>query len=111
MENRVIRIAHFPGSLKFGGVGSVVMNLYRNVDRNKIQFDFYVSRNEKGPFDDEVSELGGRIFYVPKIRSVGPFKYIKFIKDALMENGPYDVVHVHSAHTGVFSLISAKSRD
>ena len=33
-----IRILQFPGAMLFGGVGSVVMNLYRNIDKTKIQF-------------------------------------------------------------------------
>ena len=42
-----IRILQFPGAMLFGGVGSVVMNLYRNINREKVQFDFVVHTEEK----------------------------------------------------------------
>ena len=35
-----IRIAQIIGKWVGGGVESVVMNYYRHIDRNKIQFDF-----------------------------------------------------------------------
>ena len=40
------------------------MNMYRNIDRNKVQFDFLVLRNQKEFYDDEVKKLGGRKYYV-----------------------------------------------
>lgn len=66
-----IRILQFPGAMLFGGVGSVVMNLYRNIDKTKIQFDFCVPRNSRGPLDDEIESMGGRIFYIPQMRERG----------------------------------------
>lgn len=64
-----IRILQFPGAMLFGGVGSVVMNLYRNIDKTKIQFDFCVPRNSRGPLDDEIESMGGEdILYSPNAR-------------------------------------------
>ena len=34
------RILHTGMTPNYGGVEAVVMNWYRNIDRNKIQFDF-----------------------------------------------------------------------
>lgn len=63
-----IRILQFPGAMLFGGVGSVVMNLYRNIDKTKIQFDFCVPRNSRGPLDDEIESMGEDILYSPNAR-------------------------------------------
>lgn len=103
-----IKILHFPGFLSFGGVGSVVMNLYRNMDRNRIQFDFCVPRNTPGPFDEEINKMGGRVFYVPQMKEVGLVQYSKVILRIIQENGPYDSVHIHSVHMGAVILRVAK---
>ena len=38
----MLRVAQAIGSLNIGGSQIFVMNLYRNIDRNKVQFDFIV---------------------------------------------------------------------
>lgn len=86
-----IRILQFPGAMLFGGVGSVVMNLYRNIDKTKIQFDFCVPRNSRGPLDDEIESMGGRIFYIPQMREKGIGQYITSIRRIIRENGPIHV--------------------
>ena len=42
-ELYLIRILHVLGGLERGGAETMVMNLYRNIDREKIQFDFIIS--------------------------------------------------------------------
>lgn len=37
-----IRVAQVMGYMNGGGVESVVMNYYRHIDREKIQFDFII---------------------------------------------------------------------
>ena len=106
--SQVVRILQFPGTLSYGGVGSVVMNLYRTIDRNKIQFDFCVPRVEKGPFDDEIESMGGRIFHIPQMRKNGVRHYINSITKILKNNGPYKAVHIHSIHMGAVIIMAAK---
>lgn len=53
----------------FGGMENYVMNLYRYIDRDVIQFDFINNiPGQKIPFQDEIQALGGRVFDVPMIR-------------------------------------------
>ena len=40
----------------------VIMNWYRNIDRNKIQFDFLVQN--KGSLDEDILNMGGKIHYI-----------------------------------------------
>jgi len=62
-----------------GGMESVIMNYYRNVDREKIQFDFLC--NEKPiSYEKEIEELGGKIYYITA-RSENGKKYKKELKD------------------------------
>ncbi len=46
-----------------GGVESVIMNYYRNIDRKKIQFDF-LCNTEIVAYEDEIKKLGGTIYRV-----------------------------------------------
>jgi len=53
-----------------GGVESYLMNLYRNIDKAKIQFDFVVE-GTTCYYSDEIKKLGGKIFYItPKKENV-----------------------------------------
>ena len=47
-----------------GGLETMIMNYYRNIDRTKIQFDFLVHRQEKADYDDEILSLGGHIYHM-----------------------------------------------
>lgn len=90
------RILHIFAALDQGGVENFVMNIYRNIDREKIQFDFAMTHGRKSFFDEEVLEKGGRIFYFNKVagkRSI--FSYWKNLRRIIKEEGPYDVIHSH----------------
>ena len=62
-----------------GGVESVIMNYYRNIDRKKIQFDF-LCNTEKVAYEDEIKLLGGTIYRITA-RSKDIKKYKKDMKD------------------------------
>ena len=49
-----IRILHIVTHMDCGGLETMIMNYYRNMDRNKIQFDFLTHRpvSEKKYYDD-----------------------------------------------------------
>ena len=45
-----IRILQVFTIMDCGGAESMIMNYYRHIDRNKVQFDFLVHRKEKNTF-------------------------------------------------------------
>lgn len=104
----MIRIVHFPGVMTSGGVESVIMNWYRNINRNDIQFIFCVCRSEHHPVDEEIEKLGGRVIHIPQMRQVGLRRYLKEVTAILKDNRPIDAVHIHSTHMGVMNLIASK---
>ena len=65
-----IHIVHVVGMMVGGGVESVVMNYYRHIDRDKIQFDFIVDKNSTLIPKDEIKNLGGKIFITPLFRNL-----------------------------------------
>lgn len=105
-NNEPIRIAQIIGKWLGGGVESVVMNYYRNIDRNKIQFDFICDEDSTDIPYEEIEALGGRVILIPPYQKV--FKYHKELKKVLKE-GNYKIVHSHINTLSVFSLWAAKS--
>ena len=63
--NKPIRILHVLTAMNRAGTETMLMNLYRAVDRDKIQFDFAVTTTEHCDYDDEIVTLGGKIIHYP----------------------------------------------
>lgn len=101
------RIMFFPGHIS-GGVGVVVMNIFRNINKEKFEIDFCVPESDKGEYDEEIENSGSHVYRIPQIKAVGPFRFIRTVKEILVKNGPYDAVHVHSVHMGALAIIAAK---
>lgn len=86
---RVLQVIH---SMNLGGAENFIMNVYRNIDRSRVQFDFLV--NENGTFDEEISKLGGHIWIIPYVSQAGPWKYHMELTH-FFQNHEYRVVHSH----------------
>lgn len=89
----MIRVLQVVGSLGYAGVEAVVMNYYRHIDKDNVQFDFITCSPEKQRYDDEILETGGRIYRLPS-RSRKPIQYMKELKKVLLYN-KYEIVHIH----------------
>lgn len=108
MKKQPIRIAQIIGKWVGGGVEAVVMNYYRHIDRNKIQFDFICDEDSTDIPYGEIKKLGGKVILIPPYQKV--FKYHKELKRVLKE-GNYRIVHSHINTLSVFSLFAAKRAD
>lgn len=105
-----IRILHIVQSLNRGGIETMLLNLYRNIDRNIIQFDFVVSCIEKSDYEDEVEKLGGKIFRMPPINLINPYKYLNRLNTFLKLHPYYKIVHSHMNAVSALPLYIAKRR-
>lgn len=108
MLDKPIRILHVVTSMNAGGIENMLMNLYRNIDRNKIQFDFLVHRRAKGFFDDEILSLKGRIYYVRPLSVVNIFSYYKDLNQFLNQYNYYKIIHSHISVWSYLILSIAK---
>lgn len=88
-----LRILHCVAGLGRGGYETFIMNVYRHIDRSKVQFDFLYSFD--GVFIPEILALGGRIFQIPFITQKGPFVYHKALRDFFRSHPEYKIVHSH----------------
>lgn len=100
-----IRIAQIVGKWLGGGVEAVVMNYYRHLDHDKIQFDFICDDDSTNIPYDEIEKLGGKVILIPPYQKV--FKYQKELRRVLRD-GKYKIVHSHINTLSVFPLYAAK---
>ncbi|PFP29493.1 glycosyl transferase family 1 [Bacillus sp. AFS073361] len=101
------RILHIVSSMDRGGAETLIMNVYRNVDRSQIQFDFIVHGSEKGDYEDEILEMGGKIYRILSLGQLGPIRYLKELV-RVMHFYPYQAVHSHTDFQSGFPTMAAK---
>jgi glycosyltransferase involved in cell wall biosynthesis len=100
-----IRVMHVMGHMSGGGVEATVMNHYRHIDRDHIQFDFVVDDDSTCVPKKEIEELGGRIFVVPRYTKI--FDYLRACEQLFLEEKPL-IVHSNINALSVFPLRAAK---
>lgn len=105
MEKKPIRIAQIMGKMNSGGVESVVMNYYLNINKDNIQFDFIIDKDSTNIPYEEIKNMGGKIILVPPYHKV--VSYINSLKKIFKENN-YEIVHSHLNVLSVFPLYAAK---
>lgn len=77
------RVLNVLGTTNLGGAESRVMELYRAMDRDKVQFDFLVHTDKEGQYSEEIRRLGGRIYSVPRFRVINILAYRRALKKFL----------------------------
>lgn len=92
----MIRILHITSSLAKNGTETFIMNVYRQIDRSLIQFDFLIFTESTDGFCDEVLSLGGQIYRLPPRRQ-GFFRYRNELNAFFREKGNlYQGIHLSS---------------
>lgn len=107
VEKHINRVLHIVSAMDRGGAETLLMNVYRNLDRSKLQFDFIVHRNDQGDYDNEIRKLGGRIYNVPSLGIAGPISYVKKLS-GIMSSNSYIAVHSHTDYQSGFPALAAK---
>lgn len=92
----MIRALHYVGKMNRGGMETFIMNLYRSIDRNRVQFDFAVHGDKNGDFEEEILSMGGKFYNFPHMRK-GPAAYKKAWKTFWREHKEeYAAFHFHT---------------
>lgn len=90
------RILQVFSTLNKGGAESRTMDIYRRIEKEKVQFDFAVTTEgvKHQFFYNEISIMGGKIYEIKSWKNIGIIKYFKQWKSILKENN-YKIVHAH----------------
>ncbi|WP_100012070.1 glycosyltransferase family 1 protein [Lentibacillus sediminis] len=95
-KSRPARILHVVGAMNRAGTETMLMNIYRNINREHLQFDFVSYSRESAHYDQEIKKLGGNVFHLSKTTSM------KELYHVMKKHGPYAAVHSHTLfHCGI----------
>lgn len=108
-NSKPLRILHVVTKMDAAGIETFIMNIYRKIDREKVQFDFLTHRVEEGFYDEEIKKLGGIIYTVPNINPFHHSHYIKALDSFFCEH-EYKIVHSHINTFSMYVLRSAKEQ-
>ena len=101
--SEAVRVLHVLGGTGLGGAESRIMDLYRQMNREEIQFDFLVhssavkhagddpSGRKPQFYDEEIRNMGGHIYVLPKFKIYNYFAYRKAIKAFFAAHHQYRV--------------------
>jgi len=106
--SETLRVLHVVGRMDRGGAETLIMNMYRHIDRNRVQFDFVVHGDGEGAFDSEIRDMGGRIFHAPRYRGINHLSYRQWWRSLFSEHPEFSIVHGHMQSTGSIYLREAK---
>lgn len=98
VKKKPIRVLQINIGTKFGGVSSMVFNLYKNIDRSRFQFDFVAPTvSSYSVYKDQIKNLGGKII---ELNTTGSFitRKIQFFSRfyKLIKKNNYSIVHCNS---------------
>ncbi|MCM1508606.1 MAG: glycosyltransferase [Ruminococcus flavefaciens] len=85
-----------------------VMNLYRQMDRQQIQFDFIVHHKKKGLYEDEIKAMGGKVYHFSALDDKNIFKYINELNVFFTKHNEYKIIHGHLSSLAFFYFGVAK---
>lgn len=104
-----IRILQWGMTSNYGGIEMFIMNMYRHMDHEKVQFDFLLGPNDPPiAFEDEILSMGGRIFRVMYPEREKPLTAGYRLRKFLKEHPEIKGVHVHANYRYTFLLRQAK---
>lgn len=101
----MIRVAIIGGKIDSGGKKNLIMEYYRHIDREKVQFDFICDSDSQAIPFEEIEELGGRVF------QIAPYQHIlRNMADMrrLFRENKYPIVHAYNSTMNLFPMFVAK---
>lgn len=104
----MIRILHVLGGLNRGGAETMLMNIYRNIDKEIIQFDFVIHTNQPQDYEKEIIKNGGKIYRFPRYNIKNHFKYVHIWREFFNEHKEYKIIHGHQRGAAFIYLKIAK---
>ena len=104
----MVRILQCVNDMHRAGLETMIMNYYRNMDRDRIQFDFLTHRPERSDFDDEIENMGGRMYYAPRLYPQNYPSYFRWMYQFFKSHGEYQIVHSHIDAMSFLPLLAAR---
>ncbi len=104
----MLKILHSVSNMDRAGIETMLMNYYRHMDRDRIQFEFLANKPKPGDYDDEVRSMGGQVYVSPGLNPLHYPDYLRFVGGILQKDKSIKIVHAHNEAMGVYALNAAK---
>ncbi len=104
----MIRILHIVGGMDRAGAETMVMNIYRNIDRTQIQFDFIYFKEKVCDYDEEIIALGGVIY---RITTQNAYQRFRGLVSFFRQHPEYKIVHAHTLLNIGVSFLAARANN
>ena len=104
----MLRVLQCVNDMHRAGLETMLMNYYRHIDRNRIQFDFLTHRPYSSDYDEEILSLGGKIYHAPRLYPQNYPAYFRWMKNFFHEHPKYQIVHSHIDSMSYLPLLAAK---
>ena len=91
----VKRVLHWGLQGGIGGVETFVINLYRHIDRDKVQFDFLTNEKSDVAFSEEIEAMGGMIYREIVPKSISIIRHQQSYTDFFEKIHVQDFIAVH----------------
>lgn len=101
----MINILQVVAGLDRGGVETLLLNIYKQIDKKRFQFIFLCYGDAKFDYEEEVLALGAKIVRLPQ--PTNPITHIKQVKE-LIKKEQIDIVHSHTYYNSAFITLAAK---
>lgn len=115
MSQEPIRVLQIVGRMDRGGIETMLMDLYRHMDRSQVQFDFLAHYGREAAYNDEIRSMGGRIYEMPALKDEQHvyygrlFVYMRALHTFFAAHPEYHVLHGHMTNTAAIYSPSPKS--
>lgn len=97
-----IRVLQVVPAMNAGGMETFIMNVYRAIDRRKVQFDFLYHYDMPCFYDEEIASLGGRIYKLSVRQDNNLPRYLRGLRCFFAAHPEYRVLHGHYSGFGMF---------
>ncbi|WP_405374920.1 glycosyltransferase [Pseudobutyrivibrio sp.] len=91
-----LKVLHVVTGMGMGGIENFLINVYRNIDRSKVSFDFIIHKKTDDGFENEIRELGGSIYYFYPISPKNIGKYMHDVRCFIRDHEEYSIIHIHN---------------
>ena len=96
------------GNTRRGGTQAFIMNVLRNIDRDKYQIDFAINNDFEGGWGPDMRALGSEMFIMPVFKVYNWVTFQKWWNSHLTIH-QYDIVHGHSTNSaGIYLKVAKK---
>ena len=90
-----LKVLHFIPAFGFGGIETIVTNLYRGMNRDVFEFDILVEGNRKSKLLDDIQKMGGKVYRVDIYKRYNLLSYSRQIKGILLHTN-HEIIHAHT---------------